>query len=111
MVSGAVVSGGEDGTGWDAALAAYEAVRAEHCRRVVLTSRAWGELWHVDGDKRLRRNALLRARDSRDYGFVDWLYERTALTPDQEPEMFRTVPLDVPAPAPAPTRTQAPASN
>jgi salicylate hydroxylase len=79
---------------WDAALAAYQAVRAEHCRRVLLTSRAWGELWHLDGSKRLQRNALLRARDTCDYSFVDWLYERTALTPDQEPEMFRPIPLD-----------------
>jgi 2-polyprenyl-6-methoxyphenol hydroxylase-like FAD-dependent oxidoreductase len=79
---------------WDAALAAYQAVRAEHCRRVLLTSRAWGELWHLDGSKRLQRNALLRARDTYDYSFVDWLYERTALTPDQEPEMFRPIPLD-----------------
>ena len=79
---------------WDAALAAYQAVRAEHCRRVLLTSRAWGELWHHDGTKREQRNTLLRARDTYDYGFVDWLYERTALTPDQEPEMFRPIPLD-----------------
>jgi 3-hydroxybenzoate 6-monooxygenase len=79
---------------WDAALAAYQAVRAEHCSRVLLTSRAWGDLWHLDGTRRLQRNALLRARDSYDYGFVDWLYERTALTPDQEPAMFRSIPLD-----------------
>ena len=55
---------------------------------------AWGELWHVGGAKRERRNEILRARDTYDYGFVDWLYERTALTPDQEPEMFTPVPLD-----------------
>jgi salicylate hydroxylase len=79
---------------WDATLGAYEAVRSEHCRRVVLTSRAWGDLWHLDGDKRERRNEILRARDTLDYGFVDWLYERTALTPDEEPEMFTPVPLD-----------------
>ncbi len=34
---------------WDAALAAYDAVQPEHCRRVVSTGRVWGELWHVDG--------------------------------------------------------------
>ena len=79
---------------WDAALAAYEAVRAEHCRRVVLTSRTWGDLWHLDGARRLRRNAILRARDTYDYSFVDWLYERTALTADEEPEMFHPIPLD-----------------
>ena len=82
------------GAGWDAALGAYEAVRAEHCRRVVLTSRAWGELWHLDGTKRLRRNDLLRARDTYDYSFTDWLYSTTALTPDEEPPPFRPIPLD-----------------
>jgi 3-hydroxybenzoate 6-monooxygenase len=91
--AGAATAGGA-GVDWDAALAGYEAVRAEHCRRVVLTSRAWGALWHLDGARRLRRNAILRARDTRDYGFVDWLYERTALTPDEEPEMFRPIPLE-----------------
>jgi 3-hydroxybenzoate 6-monooxygenase len=91
MVAGS--AGGFD-VDWDAALAAYEAVRAEHCRRVVLTSRAWGALWHLDGVKRQRRNAILRARDTYDYSFVDWLYERTALTTDEEPQMFRPVPLD-----------------
>jgi salicylate hydroxylase len=85
---------------WDHALAAYQAVRAEHCRRVVLTSRAWGVLWHLDGEKRERRNEILRARDSGDYSFVDWLYSITALTPAQEPPMFRTVPLNAPESAP-----------
>jgi 3-hydroxybenzoate 6-monooxygenase len=85
--------GGRD-VDWDAALAAYEEVRAEHCRRVVLTSRGWGVLWHLDGARRLRRNAILRARDTYDYSFVDWLYERTALTADEEPPMFRPIPLD-----------------
>ncbi|MET8575257.1 FAD-dependent monooxygenase [Streptomyces sp. NPDC005012] len=83
-----------DGTvDWDAALAAYEAVRPEHCRRVVSTSRVWGELWHLDGDDRERRNVVLRARDTYDYSFTDWLYGPTALTPDQEPEMFTPIPL------------------
>jgi salicylate hydroxylase len=41
---------GDDGVvDWRGALAAYEAVRPEHCRRVVLTARVWGELWHLDG--------------------------------------------------------------
>ncbi|NEC66688.1 FAD-dependent oxidoreductase [Streptomyces sp. SID9727] len=83
-----------DGTvDWSAALAAYEAVRPEHCRRVLTTSRAWGELWHLDGPDRERRNVLLRARDAYDYSFTDWLYGPTALTPDQEPEMFTPIPL------------------
>lgn len=91
---------------WDAALAAYQAVRAEHCRRVLETSRAWGALWHLDGEKRERRNEILRARDPRDYGFVDWLYRVTALTPAEEPEMFTVIPLESPVtaadPAPVP---------
>ncbi|WP_069869526.1 FAD-dependent oxidoreductase [Streptomyces malaysiensis] len=82
---------------WTAALDAYQAVRPEHCRRVVTTSRAWGELWHLDGPARRRRNALLRARDTYDYAFVDWLYGPTALFASDEPEMFRAMPL---APAP-----------
>ncbi|MFF2009993.1 FAD-dependent monooxygenase [Streptomyces sp. NPDC058195] len=83
-----------DGTvDWTAVFTAYEAVRPEHCRRVLTTSRAWGELWHLDGPERERRNALLRARDTYDYAFVDWLYGPTALTPDQEPPMFTPVPL------------------
>ncbi len=80
--------------GTDAALAAYEAVRAEHCRRVVLTARAWGELWHLDGTRRRQRNRLLRARDTYDYSFTDWIYGPTALTPDQEPPLYRVIPLD-----------------
>lgn len=73
---------------WDGALAAYEAVRVEHCRRVQTTARAWGELWHLDGESRLQRNAIMRARDVDDYAFTDWVYGPTALTPDEEPEMF-----------------------
>ncbi|MCP2354813.1 salicylate hydroxylase [Nonomuraea thailandensis] len=81
---------GGAGGDWDAALAAYNAVRTEHCRRVLTTARAWGELWHHDGDKRLWRNGVLRGRDVHDYAYVDWLFGPTALTPEQEPPMFRT---------------------
>jgi 2-polyprenyl-6-methoxyphenol hydroxylase-like FAD-dependent oxidoreductase len=81
----------------DRALAAYEAVRPEHCRRVVTASRDWGTLWHLDGEKRERRNAILRARDPRDYRFVDWLYGITALIPAEEPPMFQVIHLDSPA--------------
>ena len=80
---------------WDAALAAYDAVRPEHCRRVVTTARTWGELWHLDGQKRLQRNAFLRARDVHDYTYTDWIYGPTALVPEQEPEPYPVVPLDV----------------
>jgi len=78
---------------WDQVLAAYNAVRPAHCRRVLTTSRAWGRLWHLDGAARVRRNALLRARDTYDYSFIDWLYATTALTPDAESEMFTPIPL------------------
>ena len=84
----------------DAALGAYQAVRPEHCRRVVTASRDWGTLWHLDGEKRERRNEILRARDPRDYRFVDWLYRITALTPAEEPPMFATIPLDTSASVP-----------
>ncbi|WP_043641297.1 FAD-dependent monooxygenase [Nonomuraea candida] len=73
---------------WDAALAAYNAVRVRHCRRVQTTARAWGDLWHHDEEKREWRNAVLRARDVHDYGHVDWLFGPTALTPGQLPPMF-----------------------
>ncbi|MBW8484118.1 FAD-dependent monooxygenase [Actinomadura sp. PM05-2] len=78
---------------WPAVLAAYQAVRPEHCRRVLATSRAWGELWHLDGLPRRQRNVLLRERDTYDYAFVDWLYGPTALDPADEPPMFAPVPL------------------
>jgi salicylate hydroxylase len=78
----------------------------------VLTSRAWGKLWHLDGEKRDRRNEILRARETTDYSFVDWLYSITALTPAEEPPMFQPIPLDThaavahvaPAPVPAAPR-------
>ncbi|WP_284534609.1 FAD-dependent monooxygenase [Nocardioides sp. T2.26MG-1] len=88
--------------GWVAALAAYDAVRPEHCRRVLTTARAWGELWHLDGEQRLQRNAILRARDPHDYTFTDWIYGPTALTPKDEPPMYPTIPLDSAALAAAP---------
>ena len=85
---------------WDAALAAYDAVRPEHCRRVVTTARAWGELWHHTARfEREWRNGVLRERDIYDYSFIDWLYGPTALTPDQEPAMFIPLKAEVPASA------------
>jgi 2-polyprenyl-6-methoxyphenol hydroxylase-like FAD-dependent oxidoreductase len=85
---------------WTAVLAAYQAVRPDHCRRVVLTARKWGELWHLNGLARLQRNAILRARDTHDYSFIDWIYGPTALTPDQEPPMYPVIPLDSVQPSP-----------
>ncbi|NUS92978.1 MAG: FAD-dependent oxidoreductase [Nocardia sp.] len=85
---------GRDGAvDWTGALAAYEAVRPEHCRRVVLTARAWGELWHLDGIRRAQRNVLLREREVADYSFTDWVYGPTALFPEDEPAMFEPIPL------------------
>jgi salicylate hydroxylase len=85
-----------DGTvDWDTALAGYNAVRPEHCRRVLTTSVAWGELWHHDGVKRQQRNIILRARDTYDYSFVDWLYGHLpAMAPQDEPTLFTPIPLD-----------------
>jgi salicylate hydroxylase len=79
---------------WDAALTAYEAVRSEHCRRVLTTAREWGELWHLRGLARTQRNVLLRERDTYDYSFVDWIYGPTAMFPQDEAEMFTPIPLD-----------------
>lgn len=73
---------------WDAALAAYDAVRPEHCRRVVLGARDWGDLWHRTGQERQWRNQVLRARDVYDYRYIDWLYGPTALRPEQEPPRY-----------------------
>ncbi|MEU5881466.1 FAD-dependent monooxygenase [Spirillospora sp. NPDC047279] len=84
---------GDGSVDWPAVLSAYQAVRPEHCRRVLTTSRAWGELWHLNGPARERRNVLLRERDTYDYAFVDWLYGPTALLPSQEPPMFTPIPL------------------
>ncbi len=78
---------------WGAVLAAYEAVRPEHCRRVVTTARAWGALWHLDGKRRDQRNILLRARATDDYTYLDWIYGPTALIPEDEPLMYPVVPL------------------
>lgn len=78
---------------WSAALTAYEAVRPSHCRRVVLTARAWGDLWHLGGRQRQQRNVLLRARDIYDYTYTDWIYGPTALYPADEPDMYPIEPL------------------
>ena len=79
---------------WDDALERYNAVRPEHCRRVLSTGRKWGELWHLDGIKRLQRNAILRARDTYDYTYTEWIYGPTALVPEDEPDMYPIIPLD-----------------
>ena len=93
-VTGSAANGTRSGVDWEAALAAYNEVRPEHCRRVLSTGRAWGELWHHTGEKRELRNRLLESRDTYDYSFVDWIFGPTALTPEQEPPLYRRVPLD-----------------
>ena len=80
------------GIDWDAALAAYNSVRPAHCRRVLTTARAWGKLWHHEGEQRQWRNAEMRQRDVRDYSFVDWLYGPTATTRDELAPMFQPTP-------------------
>jgi 3-hydroxybenzoate 6-monooxygenase len=95
-------TGSGSGVDWDAALAAYNAVRPEHCSRVVSTARVWGDLWHLDGVAREQRNAILRGRDVHDYSFTDWVFGPTALNPEELPEIYRTIPLDnADQPAPA----------
>ncbi|MFL6131797.1 MAG: FAD-dependent oxidoreductase [Nocardioidaceae bacterium] len=82
------------GVDWDAALAAYNAVRPEHCARVVTTARSWGALWHLDGIPRRQRNVLLRERDTHDYSYTEWIFGPTALIPEQEPGLYPTRSLD-----------------
>lgn len=79
---------------WDAAIKAYNAVRPEHCRRILSTGREWGVLWHHRGLKRLQRNAIMRAIDPHQWAFTDWAWGPTALYPEEEPEMFVKIPLD-----------------
>jgi len=78
---------------WDTVLKAYNAVRPEHCRRVLTTSVKWGALWHLDGEERVLRNNLLRMRDTYNYYFTDWLYGPTAMTPEDEHELWTPIEL------------------
>jgi salicylate hydroxylase len=78
---------------WEPVVRAYSDVRTEHTARVLRTSRAWGQLWHLDGPDREVRNDILRGRDTRDYSFTDWLYGPTALTQEKLAPMFTPVPL------------------
>ncbi len=49
---------------------------------------------NLDGLARLQRNAILRARDTYDYTFTDWVCGPTALHPGQEPPLYPVVPLE-----------------
>lgn len=84
----------DGGVDWPTVLAAYNAVRPEHCRRVLTTGREWGVLWHHTGEKRELRNVILKSRDTVDYSFTDWIWGPTALFPQDEPQMFTKIPLD-----------------
>lgn len=87
-------SGPGDRVDWDAVLAAYNAVRPEHCRRIVSTGRVWGELWHLRGTERLQRNAVFESIDVHEWAFTDWVWGPTALFPQDEPDMFTAIPLE-----------------
>ncbi len=89
-VTGGAATGTPSGVDWDEVLRRYNAVRPQHCKRILETGHPWGELWHVVGEEREWRNAVLKARDIHDYSFVDWLYTRTAMTPEEEMPMFPT---------------------
>lgn len=53
----------------------------------------WGELWHVSGEQRLQRNAIMRGVDPHAWAFTDWVWGPTALFPEDEPAMFTPIPL------------------
>lgn len=78
---------------WDAVLAAYNAVRPEHCRRILSTGRAWGELWHLRDPERLQRNAIFASIDPHEWAFTDWVWGPTALFPEDEPALYNKIPL------------------
>lgn len=85
----------EDGViDWDAVLAAYNAVRPEHCRRILTTGRVWGELWHLRDLERQQRNAIFSGLDPHDWAFTDWVWGPTALFPEDEPAMYQPIPLE-----------------
>ncbi|MBB6000707.1 FAD-dependent monooxygenase [Streptomonospora salina] len=69
-----VGTAGADAADWDGALDRYEAERTGRTAGVQAAARTWGEIRHVDGVARARRNELFRDRDPRDYRRIDWLY-------------------------------------
>ena len=56
------------------AFLAYQRERLNRTARVVLSSRFFGEVFHVDGGARDLRNELARRRDPDNPWEVDWLY-------------------------------------
>jgi salicylate hydroxylase len=67
-----VAAAGED---FNRAFLAYQSERMNRTARVVLSSRFFGEYFHVDGGARALRNELARKRDPDNPWEVDWLYK------------------------------------
>ena len=57
------------------AFQAYQRERMNRSARVVLSSRLFGEVLHVDGGARELRNELLRKREPESHAEFDWLYK------------------------------------
>ncbi|MEW6690210.1 MAG: FAD-dependent monooxygenase [Pseudomonadota bacterium] len=66
-----VAAAGED---YNRAFLAYQRERMNRSARVVLSSRFFGEWFHVDGGARELRNELARGRDPENPWEADWLY-------------------------------------
>ena len=62
------------GTDHPRAFLAYQRERLNRTARVVLSSRFFGEYFHVDGGARELRNELARQRDPENPWEIDWLY-------------------------------------
>jgi len=62
------------GTDYNRAFLAYQGSRMNRTARVVISSRFFGEYFHVDGGTRELRNELARKRDPDHSWEVDWLY-------------------------------------
>ncbi|MEO8142959.1 MAG: FAD-dependent monooxygenase [Betaproteobacteria bacterium] len=67
-----VAAAGED---YNRAFLAYQRERMNRTARVVLSSRFFGEWFHVDGGARELRNELARTRDPDNPWEADWLYK------------------------------------
>jgi salicylate hydroxylase len=66
-----VAAAGDD---FNRAFLAYQRSRMNRTARVVLSSRFFGEYFHVDGGARELRNELARGRDPENPWEIDWLY-------------------------------------
>jgi len=66
-----LAAAGED---FGPAFQAYQRERMNRSARVVLSSRFFGEVLHVDGGARELRNELLRKREPESHAEFDWLY-------------------------------------